>query len=222
MSVKIILEKLFSELNNWPGYNTLHELLNHDDVELYLAGGSVRNIILGEREIKDFDFFIKSSNKKEILENLSTNGKVTYGPFGSPRWYPKANTEIYCDLIWINEFYNGLWRCEDIIDVLNQFDFTANAVAIDIKSANIFNPENGLRDIENKIIRAVRFDYPNEPISDQTSLKRLEVLWFRLLHYSNKYDMKIEEVTRAWLQKNSVFAKQELEFSKIFFNPDIR
>lgn len=207
MSLEIKIEQLFIELVKWPGYSAIHALVERGDIELYLAGGAIRNLIIGERKIKDYDFFVKSDNKKDVLDYLTKYGKVILGPFGSPRWYPDGAAEIYCDLIWINEFYNGLWHCKDIVDVLNQFDFTANAVAVDIKTAQVFNPENGLRDIDNRIIRAVRFDYPNEPISDSTSLKRLEVLWFRLLHYANTYDMKIEPITKSWIESNLIFKR---------------
>lgn len=222
MTLEIKIEQLFTDLVRWPGYSAIHTLVERDDVDLYLAGGAVRNLIIGEQKIKDYDFFVNSSDKKNVLEYLSKQGKVVFGPFGSPRWYPHGDTEIYCDLIWINEFYNGLWHCKDIVDVLNQFDFTANAVAVDIKSARVFNPENGLRDIENKTIRAVRFDYPNEPISESTSLNRLEVLWIRLLHYANKYNMKIEPITKAWIEDNYSFKKSIPKFEKLFFKTDIK
>ncbi len=170
MTLKIEKEKLFYELNNWAGYQTISNLLDDKNTKIYLAGGAVRNSIIGIREIKDFDFFIKSEDKTKILTHLGELGFVTFGPFGSARWHPKDVTDVYCDLIWINEFNNGLWKCEDIIDVLNQFDFTANAIAFDINSGVIFNPENGIRDIEKNTIRAVRFDYPNEPISANSLL----------------------------------------------------
>jgi len=222
MSLSIKIELLFSELIKWPGFSAIQNLIERDNVDLYLAGGAIRNIIIGNREIKDFDFFVDSDNKEEVLGYLSKYGNVIYGPFGSPRWYPSNGTGIYCDLIWISEFNNGLWRCKDITDVLNQFDFTANAIAIDIKTAQVFNPENGLRDIKDRIIRAVRFDYPNEPIAHRTPLTRLEVLWFRLLHYSNKYHMELEPITKNWVLENSNFRVKEEEFKNLFFKPDIR
>lgn len=222
MSLEIKIEQLFNNLVGWPGYSAIHALVERDDVELYLAGGAIRNLIIGEQQIKDYDFFVNYGDKKDVLDSLSKHGKVVFGPFGSPRWYPNGATEIYCDLIWINEFYNGLWHCKDIVDVLNQFDFTANAIAVDIKTAQVFNPQNGIRDIDKRIIRAVRFDYPNEPISESTSLKRLEVLWFRLLHYSSKYDMKIEPITRNWIERNLSFKYKDTEFTNLFFEPDIK
>jgi len=222
MTLNLKIEKLYSELNKWPGYGPIHTLLDFKNTDLYLAGGSIRNTLIGQNTIKDFDFFIKSSDKEKVLNHLSNYGNIVYGPFGSPRWFPKEETSVYCDLIWINEFYNGLWKCRDIIDVLNQFDFTANAIAIDLNTAKIFNPENGLRDIEKRVLRAVRFDYPNEPISNHSSLTRLEVLWFRLVHYSNKYDMKLDGVTKDWILCNSNFSAKKKDFSELFFEPDVR
>lgn len=222
MSLQIKIEQLFTEIVNWPGYSSIHHLVDSADVDIYLAGGAIRNLILGNKNIKDFDFFISGNNEQSVLSYLSQHGEVIYGPFGSPRWFPHGKAEIYCDLIWINEFYNGLWPCEDIVDVLNQFDFTANAVAVDLKNAKVFNPVNGLRDIENRTIRSVRFDYPNEPISKNTSLTRLEILWIRLLHYSIKYNMHMEPITKQWVEDNQIFRKKIPEFEKLFFKPDVK
>ena len=108
--------------------------------------------------------FLGGDSTDEILDVLESQGEMVTGPFGSPRWYPTHGTRSSWDLIPIATFWNGLWPCEDIVDVLNQFDFTGNAIAIDVRTGSVYDPQNGRRDMERRTMRAVRFDYPDEPI----------------------------------------------------------
>ena len=215
--------KALKMLELWPGFKSLVSALDKfSNIRIFLAGGVLRDLLGDEnRRPKEFDFFISGSCVDDFLSFLAQHGKLSMGPFGSPRWFPKNSPNIYADIIPIERFYNGLWKCEDIVDVLNQFDFTANAIALDIRSPRLFDPQNGIRDTQMRIMRAVRFDYPDEPISLGCSLSRQCVLWIRIIHYANILNLEIEPVTKQWLHENSKYVNDVDQFGDIFFVPNI-
>jgi tRNA nucleotidyltransferase/poly(A) polymerase len=216
-------ENALHTLKSWKGFSSISDALERfPDVDIFLAGGVIRNL-LADIEIpsKDFDFFVDGPNLDEFLHYLAVRGKLTFGPFGSPRWHHQVDDDSYCDIVLIRRFYNGLWHCRDIIDVLNQFDFTANAVALNLRSGAICNPQNGVDDATKRIIRAVRFDYPEEAISNTTSLSRNCVLWIRLQHYATVLGFDIEPVTQKWIAHHNSYAQYIPLFESIFYTPKL-
>lgn len=215
--VKVILQ-------SWSGYPVLSHLITElPTIRVFLAGGVLRDILLRtKRPPKDYDFFVDGPALDSVLAILESHGTVTFGPFGSPRWFPSISDATYADIIHVRNFYNGLGHCDNMLDVLQQFDFTANAIAIDLKTGGILDPLNGSEDINRRIMRAVRFDYPDEPISPHNPISRLSVLWFRLLHYAAQCELEIEPVTMSWLIKNRSYKRDLAYFSKIFFPPNSR
>jgi hypothetical protein len=210
---------VLQKCESWEGFDTLRRvLLAYPDIECYVAGGIVRDLISGHNApAKDFDFFLCGKRMAAVLADLAIDGRMDHGPFGSPRWLPGPGSAPYADLMPIEQFRNGLWGCEDIVDALNQFDFTANAVAVDLRRLEVFNPQNGVRDARGRVMRAVRFDYPDEPIAPGSALSRWLVLWCRLLHYAAALGYWIEPVTLAWLRANARFCSRAGDFEKAFF-----
>lgn len=185
---------------------------------IFLAGGSLRDLLhSGGRKPKDLDLFLEGNDLEAALAKLSLEGTIHYGPFGSPRWFPLGTCDFYCDLISVPRFFNGLWSCRDIVDVLNQFDFTANAVALDIRSGAFHDPQNGRRDLSQGMMKAVRFDYPEEPIAPGQRLSRPSVVWFRILHYAAALGLKIEPVTLRWLRAHQSHLALTKDFETLFF-----
>lgn len=214
-----VVQPAFDALFRWSGYQILSKALDETpDLRVYLAGGVIRDCFLGcvDRP-KDFDFFLVGASQDQVLATLQSYGSMRTGPFGAPRWYPRGDQESYCDLISIERFYNGLWRCEDIVDALNQSDFTGNAVAIDLRNGKLYDPQNGRRDMQRRMMRMVRFDYPDEPIGQGQSLSRQTVLWFRVLYYARALDLTIEPITRKWLISNRRFWEHVDSFAATFF-----
>ena len=223
MSPNYIHEQALTSLRTWSGYAEIADAMRRfPSVRIYLAGGIVRNIVAGiAAHIKDFDFFIEGAEAHAFLAHLDRHGRLTYGPFGSPRWRAGDGDPVYCDIIRITHFNNGLWRCQDIVDVLNQFDFTANAIALDLRDGAVSDPQNGMRDARDHRLRAVRFDYPDEPISHFTTLSRNAVLWARLQHYAAVLHFDIEPVTQRWLDAHAHYAAELDEFAAVLFPPTI-
>jgi len=203
----------------WGGYPDVRRLMRElPEMDIYLAGGAIRDRLLGiDRPAKDIDLFIGDRGAERFLHKLEQLGSLSRGPFGSPRWHPGKDPACYADVIPIASFYNGLWRCEDMSDVLNQFDFTGNAIAMDLRTGRLLDPVNGLRDLARRQMRAVRFDYPDEPINADCTLTRPAVVWLRMLHYAAACNLTIEPVTRAWLDAHVPYSRHAAEFESLFF-----
>ncbi len=216
-----IVQPVIASLEAWPGYRALSEVIaSLAELEIYLAGGVVRDSILGRKHSPhDFDFFLGGGEVvEEALTMLERYGRMWSTPFGSPRWQP-VEGPVHCDLVPIARFDDGLWPCEDIIDVLNQFDFTGNAVAVDLRTGAFFDPQNGQRDLLRRVLRAVRFDFAEEPIALGQALTRRTVLWFRLLHYASKLSLTIEPITLSWLLEHRELEHRAKAFEVAFFRP---
>lgn len=215
---KTLIRKLKLEI---PSFGQFIGLLQKSEIEgIYLAGGAVRNAFINpELTAKDLDIFITESAFELLYEHLQKNGSLSINQFQTYRWYANEDEGFYYDIIIISEFYNGLWKCRDIVDALNQFDITANALAFDLLNGTFFNPQNGLLDIQKKILKAVRFDYPELPVSEDIQLSRNTVLWFRYHHYAQKLNFSIDPITASWLQNNDFRQESLAEFTDHFFIP---
>jgi tRNA nucleotidyltransferase (CCA-adding enzyme) len=213
-----IRDEIFSILESWNGFDIVRDTMQrYSKLDIYVAGGVVRDVLLSESgHTKDIDLFLNGPDVDQALNHLDCFGTLHTGPFGSPRWIPDGKVQ-YADVIPIPRFLNGLWACEDILDVLNQFDFTCNAIALDLRSGAFFNPQNGIRDARRRLMRAVRFDYPDEPITPGNELSRPAVLWFRLLHYAASKRLAIEPVTLSWLRDHRHYGSYQKPFVASFF-----
>lgn len=221
MNLAQVYPNVRQHLENWSGYHTLADALKlFPDLEVFLAGGVVRNCLLeASLPPKDFDFFLRGPSVKQAITHFAGRGTLETTPYGAPRWHPFERGEQYADLMSIEGFVPGLWQCEDIVDVLNQFDFTANALAFNVRTGASFDPQNGVRDTLRRTMRMVRFDYPERPFISQATLSRNAVLWFRILHYAAALNFAIEPFTLEWLQTHRTFGLHEEEFRSLFFLP---
>lgn len=191
--------------------------------EIYICGGYIRDHIMYGYGGKDIDVFIKCSKKEldALIVHLSKYGKIVYGQYGSPRFYLNDNDSHYIDIV---PFYNFIVSSEPvhtINDLLSNFDFTANAIGINIKTGTIYDPVQGITDIKNRVLRAVRLDFPEKYVSNKIPLSAVSVFWFRLLHYQNKLKFEFDKITKEWIIKNAYRIKDLEMFKKYFFKPYI-
>lgn len=205
-----------------PIFGQLIQLINSLPANnFFLSGGALRDVLAGNNfSIKDIDIFLTQTGFEKINDFLLQNGQLTTNQFGSYRWFPGDSDKFYYDVIIIQRFHNGLWPCRNITDVLNQFDITANAVAIDLATGEVHNPQNGLDDIQKRILRAVRFDFPEIPVSNDIPISRISVLWFRYNYYARWLGFEMEPLTRKWIDENSFRAADLDKFKTHFFDPD--
>jgi len=205
-------------LRSWPGWPYLSQLLaQHPTVPVYLYGGAIRELLLGREGFqKDFDFLVEAPSMKPIVNTLSAWGRVDYGPFGNMIWYPPDDRQQYCDMQIISEMNTGVWPCENIWDVLREVDATCNALAFNLRTDEVLDPQNGRRDIERRILRAVRIERRDITV---LGMPFGAMVWFRLYHYAAHCNFDIEPVTKAWLDAHEHFAQYREEFERAYFVP---
>lgn len=190
---------------------------------MYVCGGYLRNILLKGDAGKDIDVFVDSNPKelKSFIKYLQGYGRVDFGQYGSPRFYPDTIPGTYVDLVPFYNFTVAPEPITNIHDLLCSFDFTANAIGINIKTGEFHDPVNGVLDITHKILRAVRLDFPERPVSDDIALSAVSVFWFRLLHYQHTLGFTFTPETEQWILANA-FRHSDLEdFTKYFFEPQM-
>ena len=192
-------------------------------LELYVCGGYLRNIALGIDGGKDLDVFI-NCNKEQLnkfITKIESIGHVDYGQYGSPRLFVQDNDIEYVDIVPFYNFTVSGTEIKTIDELLNEFDFTANAIAWNPRTNEILDPVGGIKDIHNRILRAVRLDFPERMVAPQTPISAVSVFWFRLLHYQNVLDFSFDRKTEEWVLENRWRYKDLELFKRYFFSPSI-
>ena len=209
----IDLAKIDKLLSIVPGY---------DNLDFYVAGGSIRDLIISrDNTIHDIDLFINGNRSlvEEFTAHVGSFGKLANGPFDSPRLFLKEN--IYWDIVPFYKFIVSDHEIRSINELLMNFDFTANAIGLDVKTGKLIDPVNGIRDIKSKILRATHFDFPDKNVSDTIKLSTLSVFWFRLVHYQCYLDFTFDSRTMDWIVMNKQRINDIELFKKHFFVPKI-
>lgn len=202
----------------------LQFLISYQTNNIYICGGCIRNIILQkETEIKDIDLFIDASPNEfdKFIHKISQYGIVKYGQYGSPRFFSKDTEQQYIDIVPFFNFIVSPEPVKSIIDLLCNFDFTANALGINIRTKEFFDPTNGLKDINNKVLRAVRLDFSEQLISKEIPISALSVFWFRLINYQAKLGFTFSSETLNWICKNKYRYADLKLFETFFYKPQI-
>ncbi|MFA5050741.1 MAG: CCA tRNA nucleotidyltransferase [Patescibacteria group bacterium] len=168
--------------------------------EIYLVGGAVRDLFL-KKETKDYDFVIckvKISDLEKFLANL---GQVEFvgKSFGVFKFTPKGGDKHNPFDIALPRrdfsFNTGGYRDVKVLtnpnlpieEDLSRRDFTINAIAVEIKTGNIIDPFNGLKDLKNKIIRSV--GKPKDRFKEDYSRM------LRAIRFACQLDFQIEKNT---------------------------
>ena len=169
--------------------------------EIYLVGGAIRDILLGISP-NEIDIALKGSFNT-FLKELEKNSKVEIiqvTEFGTAKInfngklidIANTRTEAYIpkgSLPKINQL------SVDIENDLHRRDFTINSIAYCINNSNnnLIDPNNGLSDIKQRLIRNIH----NESFSDDPT--RI----FRAIKYSLRLDFNIESKTSSELKSKS-------------------
>lgn len=132
-------------------------------MKIYSVGGSVRDQLLGV-EIKDLDYLVVGSTPEELeAANFKKVGQfpVFLHPLTLDE-YALARTEVKSGTGY-GGFACAFGPDVTLEDDLLRRDLTINAIAKDDKG-NLYDPYNGIQDIENRVLRHVSMAFADDPV----------------------------------------------------------
>ncbi len=174
----------------------VQELAQAQGVNVYLAGGAVRDLISGA-PIRELDFVVEG-NPGRIARELEKGGARTTAEDEERR---------YVEIIFHGDVDGSLaaarddfyerpgarpeYRWATISEDLRRRDFSMNAIALSLNPASrglLLDPTNGLADVERREVRLLSMHgFTNDPV-------RL----LRAVRYCARLDFKMEERTAGW------------------------
>ena len=187
----------------------------------YVCGGAIRNVLMGKTDVKDLDLFINLPKDRfdAVVERMKKIGRVEYGQYGSPRLY--IEDAPYIDVVPFYNFIVSVKPAETIEELLWNFDFTANALGVNIMTREVYDPVNGVDDIKRRILKAVRLNFPEKQVSAMIPLSAVSVFWFRLLHYQKTLGFAFDAETENWIINNKFRMREKELFVHYFFEPQM-
>lgn len=189
--------------------NTIFKIVSQAADELgyetYVIGGYVRDLLLNSNEPKDIDFVCVGSGielAQKVKSILDTKSKVqVFKNFGTAML---KHNDLELEFVGARkESYRTDSRkpiVEDgtLEDDQNRRDFSINALAIQLNASHfgeLIDPFNGLKDLENKIIRTPL--EPNKTYSDDP------LRMMRAIRFSCQLQFSIEEESLKAITENA-------------------
>ena len=174
----------------------VQELSRSQDLNVYLTGGAVRDLISGQ-PIRDLDFTVEG-NPVKIVRELEKGGARVLAENEKLRHYEMlfagdADGSISAarDDVYERPGSKPEIRFAGITEDLRRRDFSVNAIAISLNAQSrglLLDPTNGLADLERQEVRALTIhSFTNQPI-------RL----MRILRYCARMGFKMEARTQEW------------------------
>lgn len=189
--------------------NTIFEIISkasqQKNVDSYVIGGFVRDLILGRKSKKDIDIVAVGSGIElalNVSDLLPKKPKVqTFKNYGTAMLrfqdidieFVGARKESYNF-----ESRNPLVENGTLEDDQNRRDFTINALALSLNPNNfgeLLDPFNGLEDLENKIIRT--------PLDPDITYSDDPLRMLRAIRFACQLGFEIEENSLASITKNA-------------------
>lgn len=176
----------------------VQELSRIQDVNVYLSGGAVRDLISG-MPIRDLDFTIEGNPVRMVRELEKGGARLTWESerlrhhemifAGDVDGSISAARDDYYDRPGARPDY----RFSSIMEDLRRRDFSINAIAISLNTQSrglLLDPTNGLADLEKQEVRALSIHaFTNQPV-------RL----MRILRYCARMGFRMEPRTQEWFE----------------------
>ena len=188
-----------------PLFDFIIKAAENIDIKTYVIGGYVRDYFLNRVDDTDIDFVCVGDGialAKEVSHQIPEHPKVqffkTYGTAmlkhkKSQLEFVGARRESYTQ-----ESRNPEVKPGTLVDDQNRRDFTINALAISLNREDLgtlIDPFNGLKDLENKIIRT--------PLNPDITFSDDPLRMLRAIRFASQLNFKIEENTFNAIKSNA-------------------
>src|SRR5271155_3182604 len=176
----------------------VQELSRTQDVNIYLTGGAVRDLISG-MPIRDLDFTVEGNPVRMVRELEKGGARVVW----------ESERLRHHEMIFAGDVDGSIsaaredvydrpgakpeYRFSSVMEDLRRRDFGINAIAISLNTQSrglLLDPTNGLADLEKQEVRALSIHaFTNQPV-------RL----LRILRYAARMGFKMESRTQEWFE----------------------
>ena len=176
----------------------VQELSRSQDLNVYLTGGAVRDLISGQ-PIRDLDFTFEGNPVRIVRELEKGGARVVW----------ESEKTRHHEMIFAGDVDGSIsgaredvferpgakveYRFSSIMEDLRRRDFSINSIAISLNTQSrglLLDPTNGLADLEKQEVRALSIHaFTNQPI-------RL----MRILRYTARMGFKMEQRTQEWFE----------------------
>lgn len=165
----------------------LNKIIENFDEEIYLVGGSVRDLYFGKLS-KDRDLIVKDTDARDFSLLAAEILDATFVPLDEVN---RIYRLVMPDKIDYLDITNPLEN--DIDKDLKRRDLTINAIAVNLRTLEILDPTGGIGDLKNKIIRAITEEnFKDDPL-------RL----LRVFRFLSKTGFDIDSETLEFVRKNT-------------------
>ena len=214
----------FKQHLNHPVFKVVSQVISDENLEAYVIGGFVRDLIL-ERPSKDIDIVVVG-NGLDLAEKSAKILRVKkvslFKKFGTAHFRYKdldvefvgARKESYRA-----DSRNPIVENGTIKDDQLRRDFTINALAISLNSANfgeLIDPFNGIEDLEKQLIRT--------PLEPGITYSDDPLRMMRAIRFATQLDFKIEasslQAIKAHADRLKIISKERImeEMNKIILS----
>lgn len=140
------------------GLNKVYSTLTQAGYECYLVGGAVRNFLCGDLDSSDFD--IATDARPEEVITLFRRVIPTGIKHGTVTVFVRGERFEVTTYRLDGKYSDGrrpdqIHFVSGILEDLKRRDFTMNSVAYELGTKTFLDPNKGIEDINNKIIRAI-------------------------------------------------------------------
>jgi poly(A) polymerase len=219
------MSKNLSQHLTHPVFKVASEIVTEQNLEAYVIGGYVRDLILN-RPSKDIDIVVIGNGldlAKACAEKLRVKKVSLFENFGTAQFVYK---DLDVEFVGARkESYRKDSRkpiVEDgtLKDDQDRRDFTINALALSLHKENfgeLIDPFNGVEDLENQIIRT--------PLEPSRTYSDDPLRMMRAVRFATQLDFRIEKKSLESIRENAerldIISKERImdELNKIILSP---
>ncbi len=218
------MSKNYSQYLKHPVFKVTSEIVTEENIEAYVIGGYVRDLILG-RPSKDIDIVVIGNGldlAKKIAKKLRVKKVSTFANFGTAQFVYK---DLDIEFVGARkESYRRDSRkpiVEDgtLSDDQKRRDFTINAMALSLHKDNfgdLLDPFNGVEDLKKEIIRT--------PLDPSKTYSDDPLRMMRAIRFATQLNFKIEKKSLEAIRENAnrleIISKERImdELNKIILS----
>ena len=193
------------------------------NIPVYLVGGAVRDLLLGNNQGKDIDLMVENDSSKftnELAKKLKVKTIISYEKFHTYK-IPYSDIEIEIAAARKETYKSDSRKPDKVIlttvkEDLSRRDFTINAIAVSLMDSNfgeVYDPLNGIVDLNKGILKTPKD--PDATFSDDP-LRMLRAIRFSTtLNFEIEAKIKISIAKQADRIKIISFERITAEIIKI-------